>query len=68
MPGVSRLTPKGGYVPAISRYPARSREFYAQFVLPAWLNEKIVWSDKTDPDFKKYANERGYLFLTDGEQ
>ena len=68
MPSVSRLAPKGGSAPAISRYPIQTRKFYAQYVLPSSINQKIIWSERTDPDFQKYLNEREYFFLTDGEQ
>ena len=68
MPNVSRLTPKGGYAPAISRYSLQSRQFYAQFVLPSSINKKIVWSNKTNPDFLQYLTTNGYTFLIYGDE
>lgn len=50
-----------------SRDHWRSTEFYAQYILPPSINKKIVWSNKTDPEFLKYLKSHQYYYLTDGE-
>ncbi|OGX28077.1 MAG: hypothetical protein A2705_01190 [Omnitrophica WOR_2 bacterium RIFCSPHIGHO2_01_FULL_52_10] len=48
---------------ALARYPLRSAQFYAQYILPAPINNRIIWADETDPAFLEYLKAKEYFFL-----
>lgn len=51
--------------PSLARYAKRSAQFYAQYILPAEINNRIVWTDQTDPAFLEYLKAKEYFFLID---
>ncbi len=63
LPPVSRLASKGSHPPPIARYPARPMKFYAQYILPAQINSRIIWAEETDPAFLEHLKAGGYFFL-----
>ena len=57
---VNILLPAG-----LARYPLRSAQFYAQYILPARINSRIIWADETDPTFLEYLKTKEYFFLVE---
>jgi hypothetical protein len=64
MPGVYSIAKKGSC--PMSRFP-RTREFYATYVLPVEINNRIVWSGRTDPGFSDYVKRHKVKFLVDSD-
>jgi hypothetical protein len=58
---------KPGMVFPLARYRDRKISFYASFILPAVISQKIIWSDKTDPDFLAYLIANKDYFLINGK-
>lgn len=48
---------------ALARYPLRGAQFYAQYILPAQVNNRIIWAEETDPAFLEYLKTKEYFFL-----
>ena len=63
MPAIFWPPSKPGMKFSISRFSVRNKSFYARYILSESMNDKIVWADKTDPDFLSYLNANQYLFL-----
>jgi len=62
IPRAPSLTTRKGFNPSLSRY-GRNLSFYAQYVLPKNIRERIVWGETTDKEFLSYLNAHSNKYL-----